>query len=103
MTADRGVLREAVLKAIEGEVTATYQDVPILDPELIADAIVDAVLAALDEEWGVRYDDDDEVVITAYALTDGETPEQVAREVAARNRHRTVVSRRVTDWEPVTE
>lgn len=96
--ADREVLREAVLKAIEGEVTATYQDVPILDPELIADAIVDAVLAALDEEWGVRYGDDDEVV-TAYALTDGETPEQVAREVAARNRHRTAVRRRVTEWE----
>lgn len=99
MTADREVLREAVLKALPWEPRDG-----MLKPEhalLTADAIVDAVLAALDEEWGVCYGDDDDVVVTAYALTDGETPEQVAREVAARNRHRTAVRRRVTDWERV--
>ena len=99
MTADREVLREAVLKAIEGEVTATYQDVPILDPELIADAIADAVLAAEDEhttiEWAPRYASDGS---SAFAST---FTEAGARKRVAEASYLALYTRRRGPWKRV--
>lgn len=98
MTADREVLKAAVLKAV-----APYMVlVPPWPQERLADVIVDAVMAVAAEgvtvEWGVRYADDD--VVVAIWDDDHEKPEQIAR-----RRHngttRIAVRRRVSDWEAV--